>query len=315
MGADANREGFRVLRSESALLPMELLWRWSFGLGLLAVSFFVYSHLRQAVFLSDADEMALSGQDPYAAAAVAGNLLAGALPSLVSVLKPTLCAVAVLWVAAATLGRGIVTRLMVRRVAADYGLTIPPDAPRWSWFAILNAARVLMLLILVIGYLGGTLIGRFVGELEQSTLASALIVFTSLAAAGVLWSYVNWVLSLAPIFVVRDALPPLDSIEAAIAFLRRNYSRLSSIALWNGTLRGVAAVVVTIAGMFTVGLRSALPPAAITALLVVETLLYLIISDIFLLARLGAYASVALRELTFSQTQPVPPDRSGTAAR
>ncbi|MGA3126347.1 MAG: hypothetical protein ABSD13_06500 [Candidatus Korobacteraceae bacterium] len=313
MAADANREGFRILRSESALLPMELLWRWSFGLGMLALAFFVYSQLRQAVLLSDTDELALNGQDPFAVAAAAENFLAVAMPPLLRVLEPVFCVAVVLWIAATTVGRGIITRLMVRRFAADYTITIPTDAPRWSSFAILNFARVLMLLILVIGYLGGTLLAGFVSTPEQNALASSLIVFASLAAAGLLWSYVNWVLSLAPIFVARDALPPLDSVAAAFTFLRRNYLRLSSIALWNGTLRGVAATVITLAGAFTVALRSALPSSAITALLILETLLYLLISDLFLLARLGAYASVAVRELTLSQSLPAPPDRSGTA--
>ena len=35
----------------------------------------------------------------------------------------------------------------------------------------------------------------------------------------------------------------------------------------------------------------------VTALLVLQTLAYLVVSDVFLLARLAAYASVALREL------------------
>ena len=55
--------------------------------------------------------------------------------------------------------------------------------------------------------------------------------------------------------------------------------------------------------------------AVVIVLLVLEMLLYLVISDMFLLARLGAYASVALRELTPPQSLLEPLDRSGTAAR
>jgi hypothetical protein len=281
---------------------------------MLALAFFVYSQLRQAVLLSDADELALSGHDPIVAAATAWGLLAGAMGPLLRVLEPVFCVAVVLWIAATTVGRGIITRLMVRRFAADYAITIPPDAPRWSSFAILNFARVLMLLILVIGYLGGTLIAGFVSAPGQNVIASTLIVFASLAAAGLLWSFVNWVLSLAPIFVVRDGRSPVDAIVETIAFLRRNYSRLSFIAVWNGILRGLAATVISIAGMFAVALRPA-PTVAIAVLLVLEMLLYLIISDLFLLARLGAYASVAVRELTLSQSLPALPDRSGTATR
>jgi len=315
MNADANREGFRTLRRDPALFSMELFWRWSFGFGLLALVFFAYARLRQTVILSDADQLALNGQDPFAVAAAARNLLAEAMPSLLRMLEPVLCVAAALWIAAATLGRGIITRIIVRRFADDYALPIAPDAPRWSSFAILHFARLLMLLLLVIGYLGGEWIAGLAGGPEPNVLASALIVFASLAAASMVWSYANWVLSLAPIFVVRDALSPLDSVAAAIAFIRRNHLRVTAIALWNGTLRGVAATVISVAGGFTEALRFALPPWAIAALLALETLLYLVVSDIFLLARLAAYASVAVRELTLLQPLPAPMDHSGSAAR
>jgi hypothetical protein len=312
MNADANREGFRILRRDSALLPMELLWRWSFGLGLLALLFVAYAHLRQAVLLSDTEQAAFSSQDPIAISTAAAGLISDAAPLLLRTLAQIFAVAATLWIASAALGRGIITRIMVRRIAADYGVTVAPDAPRWAWFATLNFARVLMLLILVIGYLGGTfLAGMFNGQ-GQNTLASTAIVFATLAASSLVWSYVNWVLSMAPLFIVCDGLRPLDSIVAAIHFIARNRSRLAAIALWNSTLRGLMATAVSIAEACTVALRTALSPGIATALLVLETLAYLLISDIFLLARLGAYASVMVRELSLSASLPGTADRTGT---
>jgi hypothetical protein len=203
----------------------------------------------------------------------------------------------------------------VRRFASQYGLTIAPDAPRWSEFAILQFARVLMLLILVIGYLGGAFIAVLIYGPGQNMLASSLIIFVSLAASGVIWAYVNWVLSLAPIFLVRDALSPVDSVVAAIGFIHRNRSRLTAISLWNSTLRGVAATVISIVGVLTVGLHFELSPWIISVLIALETLAYLVISDIFLLARLGAYVSVAVRELTLSRELSSSADRSGSIVR
>jgi len=315
MSADANREGFRILRSEPALLPIELLWRWSFGLGLLALLFLAYAHLRQAVLLSDADEIALTSQDPFAVAVSVSNLIAGALPLLLGTLAQICGLAAAFWIAAATLGRGIITRTILRRFASDSGVVIAPDAPRWTSFAILNLARVLMLLILVSGYLGGSLIAALVIEPGQDIIASALIVFASLVVACIVWSYVNWVLSLAPLFVARDGIAPLDAVVAAIAFIRRNRSKLRAVAFWNGTLRGIAATVISIAGAFTVALHMTLPPWITTALLVLETLAYIIVSDVFLLARLGVYASVAVRELVLSQAFPEAPDHYRQVAR
>ena len=103
MTADANREGFRVRRSEPVLFAMELLWRWSFGFGLLALLFFAYAHLRQAILLSDADEAALSAQDPRPLQP-RPDLISGALPLLLKTFAQLFGVAAVLWIAAAALG-------------------------------------------------------------------------------------------------------------------------------------------------------------------------------------------------------------------
>ncbi len=301
-----------MLRREPALLPMELLWRWSFGLGLLALSFFAYSHLRQAILLSDTDEQALNGTDPFTFVTAAGNVIAQALPPLVRTLTQVFSAGCVLWIIPATLGRGIITRVLVRRFATEYAVRVAPDAPRWSAYAILKCARVLMLLIVLIGYLGGGYLAALVNPAGDSLALAALIVFAALAVSGVVWSYVNWLLSLSPIFVARDGLSALDSVVAAIAFARQNYSRLVSIAVWNSTLRGVAATVISLVGVSTAALRSSLPAWVVTSLLILETLAYLVISDAFLLARLAAYASVAVRELVLPQALSAA-DHSGKA--
>jgi hypothetical protein len=314
MNADAHGEGYRILRSDHTLLPLELLWRWSFGLGLLALLFFAYAHLRQAVLLTNADAAAFSGQDPLAIAAATARVLTEAQPLLLRTLTQVAYVAAVLWVVVSTLGRGLLTRMIVRRLAVDYGLKIAPDAPRWSGFGILQMARVLMLLILAIGYLAGGLIVALVNAPGQNVLTRALVIFATVAASGVLWSYVNWALSLAPIFVARDGLSPLDSLVAALGFIRRNCSRLMAVAMWNNTLRGLAATVIAAAGAVTASMRTTLPAWAIAALLALGTLLYLVVSDFFLLVRLAAYSSVAVRELTLSQALPESPERSGTSA-
>jgi hypothetical protein len=314
MTADANREGFRILRNDPALFAMEILWRWSFGLGLLALSFFAYAHLRQAVLLSDTDELALTSQDPMVVAQAAAGIIVQTLPLLLRTLAQVFTVASVFWIAAAAFGRGIITRIVVRRLAAEYGVSIARDAPRWTHFAILKFARVLMLLILVIGYLGGALIAGVFSGPQTNVLASALIMFASLAISGALWSYVNWVLSIAPIFVVRDALSPLDSVVAAIAFIGRHRSRLTAVAIWNSTVRGLVATVISGAGIYTATLRSALPAWVVTILLMSETLLYLVVSDVFLLARFGSYASIAVRELLLTQSSPIERGHSGTLA-
>jgi len=293
MNSDSNREGFRILRDSPALWSMELLWRWSFGLGVLALGLAGYAHLRPALMLSDGE--ALNFQNSEAFAESATNLIAPVLPLLAKTFAQLFSVAAVLWVAISALGRGVITRSIVGRFAKDYGATIAPDAPRWASFALLQCARVVMLLILVIGYLGGVYLGALMNSAGDNVVVAALVVLCSLTLAGLLWSYVNWVLSLAPIFVARDGMSPLDATVEAISFIRRQFPHLKAIALWNHSLRGVVAAILTLAGVCTASFRG-FSPWGIVVLLALETLAYLVISDAFLLARLAAYCSVAVRE-------------------
>ena len=281
-----------MVRAAPALLGMEMLWRWSFGLGLLALTVVAYAHLRPALMVSDGE--ALNLQDPAAFAESASNLIVPMLPLLAKTAAQVFCAAAVLWAGISALGRGVITRTVVDRLAKERGVTIVPDAPRWASFAMLQSARVVMLLILVIGYLGGAFLSALVGG-GQNVFATALIIFSSLAVSSIVWSYVNWVLSLAPLFVVRDGMSALNATVEAVDFIRRHRSQLRTIALRNSSLRGVAAVLITLAGVVTAAL-SGLPAWITTVLLTLETLAYLVVSDVFLLARLAAYASVAVSE-------------------
>ena len=304
MHADANHEGFRIVRSDPGLLLLELLWRWCFGLALLALLFVAYTHLRQAILISDADQALFASEDPLAIANAGAALIAASQPLLLRVLVRICGVAAVLWIIAAVPGRGLTARLIGRRLATDYGTPVAPEKPRWAAVAFLTILRVLMLLILLIGYLAGVLIAMRVNIDRPNLLADALIIAASLAASAVVWSAVNWVLSLAPIFVVRDGAGPLDAIVAALAFIRRRYSYLAAIALWNSTLRGLVATAITVAGIATVVWR---PPHALwltVLLLAFETVLYLVASDYFLLARFAAYSSVAMREVSLQEPTP-----------
>ena len=154
MNADAHGEGFRIVRSDSTLLPLELLWRWSFGLGLMALLFFAYAHLRQAILISDADEAAFSGQDPLAMATAAAGIVAGSHAAAAE----DVCASRRRGVRALDCRRHAGTRNAHPHHRAPPGGRLRSQDRRRC--AALGArlrfstmARVLMLLILVIGYL------------------------------------------------------------------------------------------------------------------------------------------------------------------
>ena len=324
MSAEVNREALRQVCRTPGLLAMELLWRWSFGLGVLGLLLTAWTRLRPVLMLDEAELRTLDTSNPVTLASQIVALFEPYAPLLLRVALWVAAGAALLWIVTATVGRTVITRIVMsevtrlqnptsagspaldsyRRSAVDsarpnpaqQNLAMPYPAgksSRWPAHAILHAARVLMLLIPAIGYLAGVLLASLAGGAENP-LSAAILVLTPFFTACVLWSLVNWVLSLAPLFVEREGLGALDAIVAALNFVQRRRTELASIAQWNGALRTVVAVALTVLGAAT--LSAGGPLWLRVALVALETLAYLVLSDWLLLARLAAYAQVAVAE-------------------
>ncbi len=294
---DPHRRAFRLLRAEPLLFLIELLWRWSFWLGTLAVVFFSLPTYQRIAQLAEPDESLLRSGDPMAIAAGMAEVMQAARPLLVRLLVVALPVLALLWGAALTIGRGLTTRAIVRRLATEHGQPEPPPL-RWLAMAGISFGRVAAVLILLIGYVGGSIIGSSVAGTPQepNLFAPALLFLLIFGMGAAAWSVVNWILSLAPIFAVRDGLSALDSTVAAIRFARRRRKELTSAAGKNAFLRTAVAVVLTVAGLLLIPLAHVAPAWLIAVLAVVISLAYILESDYLLLARLAAYAVVALEE-------------------
>ncbi len=232
-----------------------------------------------------------------AIAAGMAEVMQAARPLLVRLLVVALPVLALLWGAALTIGRGLTTRAIVRRLATEHGQPEPPPL-RWLAMAGISFGRVAAVLILLIGYVGGSIIGSSVAGTPQepNLFAPALLFLLIFGMGAAAWSVVNWILSLAPIFAVRDGLSALDSTVAAIRFARRRRKELTSAAGKNAFLRTAVAVVLTVAGLLLIPLAHVAPAWLIAVLAVVISLAYILESDYLLLARLAAYAVVALEE-------------------
>jgi len=292
---DPHREAFRILRAEPSLYLVELLWRWSFGLGVLAVIFFSLPTFQHIAYLAEPDQSLLQSHDPMAVAAGIAEVMQAARPLIVRLLVVALPVLALLWGAALTIGRGLTTRAIVRRLAAERGQPEPPPL-RWLAMAGISFGRVAAGFILLIGYVGGSIISSSVAGSPENPnlLASALLFLLVFGAAFAVWSVVNWFLSLAPIFALRDGLGALDATVAAIRFVRGHRRQLRAAAGMNALLRTVAAVVLTIAGLLLIPLASAAPGWLIAVLAVLISLAYILSSDYLLLARLTGYAVIAM---------------------
>ncbi len=298
---------------------MELLWRWSFGLGLLALLFFAYAHLRQAILLSDADQSALSGQDPFA------------LPPRPRTSSPERCrCCSKLRPGLRRGGRALDCRRhpwprnhhpdhrapLCRRLLVS---PIAPDAPRWT-FVRDSHVRPRADAADSRHRLSRRIIARCARQRPRTELSllprssssprwPPPACFGAMSTGCFRWRRSLWCATRSRHWIPWSPPLPLSAATARAS---------TAIALWNSTLRGAGRHRNFPRGNFHRGsCTSRYPPwshhrsarAGNAGVLV-------LISDIFLLARLAAYASVAVRELTLPQsTCRFLSDRSGTHRR
>lgn len=286
---EATRKAFAVVKSEPAVVAAELAWRWTFGLGTLGVLLIAARQVRDAFALSGADEVSLGTGDVQQRAEALARMVLGALPYLAKIAVVVLPGIALLWLICATLGRTPVTRVLVK---TSYGTSRPT---RWGAMAGIHAAKVFLLLVLFIGYASGALAGAAViGNPANPRFALATVMFLAVFGLSLtVWSWTNFVVSLAPIFVLRDGRSFLDSLVDAIAFARLRTTELAKVAFVSALLRTVVAVVITGAALsFLVGAKNA-PAYLIAGVMAALTVSYCAVSDWLLLARLEAYVLLA----------------------
>lgn len=262
------------------LLAIEVAWRWMFGGVALLLLWYGAVRLQHAIFLPPEDEAALSTMSVDAVVKLLADILVQALPLLRRLLLILVPALSVLWIGTASVGRTFV----LSRIFAAQRSDAPPIERLLRRLVYLNVVRVLVFYGLIAGYV---LCSAATATVAKGSIALSILVFLGLfAVVLLLWSYVNWWVSLAPL--VQGERP----IAVALTVLRTRGGELSSVAWWNGLARFAAGVVFTIAALLPLPLLH-LAPALFWAIEVVVALAYCVVSDFLLLGRLASYAEIA----------------------
>jgi len=297
---DASREGLRIVKSEPLLFPLELLWRWSFALGALGIIFLAMRPLVAAVQLTQMDKEMLASHNPDMIAGVLGDIVADLLPVIGTVLAWALPALALLWAAAVTVGRAVTARIILRKIVDESAHPLAAwTGARWRAMTGISMGRVFMGMILFIGYVGAIFIARWAQGLvppRMSPLVSPLVFLSVFSISVGVWTVVNWFLSLAPLFVVRDGSDTLTAVAQAIHLTQTRGPELRNVAIWNGLIRSVCAALFMIAGAVCIPLARSAPEWVSGGLGTAIFVGYCVVSDYLLLVRFASYGVIAMYE-------------------
>jgi hypothetical protein len=270
--------------SRPSLLALEISWRWLFGIPLLVVLLWqgtrVYFAIAAQLANAGIDQFSLT--DPMRAAEIASEVYAVVAPPVTQTALWLVPMAVLAWAAVSGMGRNAVLR--------RYDSSLPRRE------ATLSALQLLRIL-----FLGGSFLFWFAavqwtakyslsGDEPNLVLYCAFVIFISLGIF-VLWAVVSWVFSIAPLLVLLEKRGWASSLIRSLR-LGPLTSKLVEINLVMGIIKLALVVVAMVFSAVPLPFASVMQGPALYAWWVVVSVLYLIASDFFQVARLVAFVEL-----------------------
>ena len=293
-------EGFRAIFRRPTLGFAEIAWRWSLGAAaglLIALTAFEYL---DTLLVTRGDLLLLRSRQPVLISEAIGNIQRGSGFRLAEGFVVLAVALALGWIAIAALARAATIKALLTHFRGQ-----AESGARWRLGPLLglNFLRAATALAAVIGFVAAFVVADMASPQTDAAPGPAFLIIMLVGAlVWLAWSMVNWLLSLAAIFVVAEGQDTFGAIAYTVDFLRRRRGQVFAVGTAFGLAHLTAFIVASIAAAFPLGLATILPGRIVLAGVVVVTLLYFAVTDFLYMGRLAAY--VAILELPELSSQP-----------
>jgi hypothetical protein len=302
-------EGFRAAFRRPSLTLAEISWRWIVGATAAAVCGFGLVEYLDTLPVTNGELLFLRSRQPYLVGEAIAHILRGSLNR--AVLAGILAAflLAGLWMIAASVGRFATVRGLLEyfrsNIASGLSAGTANDAERGfanlvsrkegplRALARLNFLRVAATLAAILGLVGASIVASLASPSASPRPGLAFFLFLTLAAlVCFVWSALNWLLSLAGIFVVREGDDAMAAMSAAVTLCRDRGRAVSTIGAWTGLAHLVAFVGATIVISMPLGLLALLSWRLAIATTILGILGYFALADWLYMARLAGYVCI-----------------------
>ena len=300
-------EGFRAAWRRPSLTLAEIAWRWTIGAAAATVFFFGLFEYLNTLTVTNAELLLLKSGQPYLMAQALAHIARGTLVRVVVSAVFAALMLSLFWSLAGALGR-IATvggLLGYFRTGIAPASDCPPRA-RLRSLLRLNLLRAAVSGAAIFGFAGAFILAGFVSTAEHPRPGLAFLLFVPLAGlVWIIWSGLNWLLTLAGIFAARDGEDALAAISAAAAFCRERTGALAAVSTWTGFAHLVAFVGATTVVSMPLGFVAIVPWRLVLAVMILITLAYFALADWLYMARLAGYIYIA--EMPDALLAPLPP--------
>lgn len=283
-------EGFQTMFRLPSLGLAEIAWRWSFGLATAAVLAFALREYLATLPVTAAEMWLLRTRQPVLMWQALSGIFQGSAPRAVAALVVLTLALAVAWITLASLGRAVTIR-----AAIEYFRGSISSNHRLSSLLALNFLRAATMLAAMIGVVGALLVAKSASSADDPSPGTVMLIFWLLTMLiGLACSLLNWYLSLAALFVVRDGDSAFAALTAATDLCRTRPGSLVAAGTWFGIAHAIVFVVASSAAAFPLGFAEVLPGSMVFGGVLLVTLLYFAAVDFLYVGRMASYVFILL---------------------
>jgi hypothetical protein len=291
-------DGFRAAFRRPAITLAEVVWRWTVGAVASALFLFGLVEYLGTLSVNNMDATLLRTRQPLLVANAIKHILRGRLDRAVFTALVGALAVSVLWIIAGSIGRAATIRALLdpfrEKTVRNASAEIPNASASFRSLIGLNLLRVAAALAAILAFLGAAILTTFASSHANPQPGLVFIIFIPLGAViCIVWQTLNWLLSLASIFALRDGADALAALSAAVSFLRERTGSVAAVSAWTGLAHLVAFSAVASAIPVPLAFVQIAPARLIIAIVILITLAYFAIVDWLYIARLAAYICIA----------------------
>jgi len=311
-------EGFRAAFRRPSLALAEIMWRWIVGATAVALCVVGLFEYLDTLPVTNGELLFLRTRHPYLVGEAIAHILRGSLNRAAMALLLAALMLSVLWMVAASVGRIATVRGLLdyfRDVLGDFldgGITSDGKRDVASNVSVtafvvllrLNFLRVVLAVAAIVGFAG--ILAGFASPDANPQPGLAFSLFLPLAGLiCYLWWALNWLLSLAGMFAVRNAEDAIGAIGCAVDLTREHTGAVFAITTWTGLAHLVALVGASTIVSIPLGFVGLIPWRLIIAGMILVALIYLALADWLYTVRLAGYVCVA--ETPQALLSPLPP--------
>ncbi len=262
----------------------EIAWRWTFGAAAAAVLLLSIREYLATLPVTAGEMLLLRTRQPVLVLQAVARIFEGSAPRAVTAFMVLGPGLGLAWIITASLGRAATLKTLIENFRGSHGRI------RLTTLLALNSLRVATFLAATVGVVGALLVAQAASSPDDPSPGSVLLIFWTLTMlVGLAGSLLNWYLSLAAIFVVRDGASTFAALGATTDLCRSQLGSVVAAATWFGVAHTAVFVVATSAAAFPLGFADALPGGMVLGGLLLVTLLYFAVVDFLYVGRLAAY--------------------------